>query len=176
MRLRCRRARRPSSRPNGGYGGPPSPVRHGADPEVQRGRIGGLGRRDEAREGVVRALAKLRTVASRAEAASAIAEAEIAAQSLRAAAGPQHASDLAQGATLLPQGSAEFAKQNYGGALYLANQAKRVAGVGTSRPGDGGRVPPRPGEGPFALPGRLQGATRGNRPGGAAGGAKGLFP
>src|SRR2546425_8259366 len=40
-------------------------------------------RLDEARQEVVRALAKLQTVASRAEAASAMAEAEIAVQSLR---------------------------------------------------------------------------------------------
>ena len=132
-------------------------------------------RLDEARQEVVRALAKLQTVASRAEAASAIAEAEIAAQSLRAAAGTQPASDLAQAATLLHQGSAEFAKQNYGGALYLANQAKRVAGLGTSRPGDGGRVPPRPGEVPFAVPVRLQATTRGNVRDGPGGGYKVLF-
>src|SRR5207249_2115448 len=44
-------------------------------------------RLDEARQEVVRALAKLQTVASRAEAASAIAEAEIAVQALRAATG-----------------------------------------------------------------------------------------
>src|SRR2546422_9689182 len=46
-------------------------------------------RLDEARQEVVRALAKLQTVASRAEAASAIAEAEIAVQALRAATGTQ---------------------------------------------------------------------------------------
>src|SRR3989454_7358635 len=43
------------------------------------------------RQEVVRALAKLQTVASRAEAASAIAEAEIAVQALRAATGTQPA-------------------------------------------------------------------------------------
>src|SRR5207237_489681 len=46
-------------------------------------------RLDEARQEVVRAMAKLQTVASRAEAASAIAEGEIAVQSLRAAAAAQ---------------------------------------------------------------------------------------
>src|SRR5207253_667263 len=92
-------------------------------------------RLDEARQEVVRAMAKLQTVASRAEAASAIAEAEIALQSLRAAAASQPASDLTQATTLLQQASAEFAKQNYGGALYLANQTKRVAAAGKSRLG-----------------------------------------
>src|SRR5207302_1661671 len=102
-------------------------------------------RLDEARQEVVRAMAKLQTVASRAEAASAIAEGEIAVQSLRAAAAAQPATGLAQATTLLQQAGAEFAKQNYGGALYLANQAKRVAGAGKRRLGDAGRAPPRRG-------------------------------
>src|SRR2546426_5811834 len=87
-------------------------------------------RLDDARQEVVRALAKLQTVASRAEAASAMAEAEIALQALRAATGgpPGGSSDVAQAGTLVQQASGEFAKQNYGGALYLANQAKSVAG------------------------------------------------
>ncbi len=104
-------------------------------------------RLDEARQEVVRALAKLQTVASRAEAASAMAEAEIAVQALRAATGAQPAggSDVAQAGTLLQQASAEFAKQNYGGALYLANQAKSLAGIGRSRLGGSGRPPRAPG-------------------------------
>ena len=119
-------------------------------------------RLDEARQEVVRALAKLQTVASRAEAASAMAEAEIAVQALRAATGAQPAggSDVAQAGTLLQQASAEFAKQNYGGALYLANQAKSLAGIGRSRLGGSGRPPLRPGEVSFAVPVRLQATAR----------------
>jgi len=127
-------------------------------------------RLDEARQQVVRAMAKLQTVASRAEAASAIAEAEIAVQSLRAAAASPPATDLTQAATLLQQAGAEFAKQNYGGALYLANQAKRVAGASKSRLGGEGRAPLRPGEVPFAVPVQLQATAHGNvreGPGGA---------
>src|SRR2546426_12545803 len=94
------------------------------------------------RQEVVRALAKLQTVASRAEAASAMAEAEIAVQALRAATGAQPAggSDVAQAGTLLQQASAQFAKQNYGGALYPADQAKSPAGSrrGRLRGGGGG--------------------------------------
>ena len=114
-------------------------------------------RLNEARQEVVRALAKLQTVASRAEAASAIAEAEIALQALRAATGVQSAggSDVAQAATLLEQASAEFAKQNHGGALYLANQAKGLAGASRSRLGGADRPPLRPGEVAFAVPVRL---------------------
>jgi len=132
-------------------------------------------RLDEARQEVVRAMAKLQTVASRAEAASAIAEAEIAVQSLRGVATAQPATDLAQATTLLQQGSAEFAKQNYGGALYLANQSKRVAGAGKSRLGGEGRAPLRPGEVPFAVPVLLQSTARGNVREGPGGGYKVVF-
>ncbi len=119
-------------------------------------------RLDEARQEVVRALAKLQTVASRAEAASAIAEAEIAVQALRVATGasPGGGSDVAQAGRLLDQASAEFAKQNYGGALYLANQAKGLAGAGKSRLGGAGRPPLRPGEVSFVVPVRLQATAR----------------
>ena len=55
----------------------------------------------------------------------------------------------------------EFNKQNYGGALYLANQAKSV--VGASRSGASGvRGPLRPGEVLFALPLRLETVNRSN--------------
>ncbi|HYK83557.1 MAG TPA: SH3 domain-containing protein [Gemmatimonadales bacterium] len=120
------------------------------------------GRLDDARQEVVRALAKLQTVASRAEAASALAEAEIALQPLRAGTGPQAGPALAQATSLLAQGTAEFSKQNYGGALYLANEAKSVVGVGKGRGGDPARAPLRPGETPFAVPIPLQAVARGN--------------
>ena len=132
-------------------------------------------RLDEARQEVVRAMAKLQTVASRAEAASAIAEAEIALQSLRAAAASQPATDLTQATTLLQQASAEFAKQNYGGALYLANQAKRVAGAGKNRLGGEGRAPLRTGEVEFAVPVQVQATAHGNVREGPGGGYKVLF-
>jgi uncharacterized coiled-coil protein SlyX len=134
-------------------------------------------RLDEARQEVVRALAKLQTVASRAEAASAIAEAEIALQALRAATGaqPGGGSDVAQAGTLLQQASAEFAKQNYGGALYLANQAKSLAGVGRSRLGGAGRPALRPGEVAFAVPVRLQATARSKVRDGPGAGYKVLF-
>lgn len=121
-------------------------------------------RLDEARQEVVRTMAKLQTIASRAEAASAMAEAEIAIQSLRAAPGAEAEGgvDLAQASALLQQASAVFGKQNYGGALYLANQAKSLAGVGRSRLGGAGRPPLRPGEVSFAVPVRLQATARSN--------------
>jgi hypothetical protein len=130
-------------------------------------------RLDEARQEVVRAMAKLQTVASRAEAASAIAEAEIALQSLRGPAPAQPATELAQATTLLKQASAEFAKQNYGGALYLANQAKRVAGAGKGGVGVEGRTALRAGEVP--VPVQLQATAHGNVRDGPGGGYKVLF-
>ena len=135
-------------------------------------------RLDEARQEVVRAMAKLQTLASRAEAASAMAEAEIAVQALRAAAGAvaqSGGSDVTQAGALLQQSSAEFTKQNYGGALYLANQAKSLAGAGRSRLGGADRPPLRAGEAPFAVPLRLKASARGNVRDGPGGGFKVLF-
>ena len=134
-------------------------------------------RLDDARQEVVRALAKLQTLASRAEAASAMAEAEIAVQALRAATGaqPGGSSDLAQAGTLLHQASGEFAKQNYAGALYLSNQAKSVAGTGRSRLAGAGRPSLRPGEVSFAVPVRLQATARGKVRDGPGAGYKVLF-
>jgi len=119
-------------------------------------------RLDEARREVVRAMAKLQTLASRAEAASAMAEAEIALQSLKTAAAPQAAPEIGQATQLLQQSTAEFNKRNYGGALYLANQAKSVVGASRERVASGVRGSPRPGEVLFALPLRLETVSRSN--------------
>src|SRR2546429_435379 len=161
MPSRCRCARRESCRSSGGGGPPPPPPpppRRGAGRAVAapppRRRGGARAPQPgAARQEVVRTLAKLQTVASRAEAASAMAEAEIAVQSLRAATGAQPAgsSDVAQAGTLLQQGSAEFAKQNYGGALYLANQAKNLAGLGRRRLGGARPAPPTTGQRAIAV-------------------------
>jgi uncharacterized coiled-coil protein SlyX len=133
-------------------------------------------RLDEARQEVVRAMAKLETLASRAEAASAMAEAEIAVQALRAATGAQNGGpDVTQAGALLQQSSAEFAKQNYGGALYLANQAKGVAGAGRSRLGGVDRPALRQGETPFAVPLRLKAIARGKVRDGPGAGFRVLF-
>lgn len=122
-------------------------------------------RLDEAREEIVRTLAKLQTVASKAEAASAMAEAEIAVQGLRAASGTQTGApaEASQSSALLQQASAEFAKQNYGGAVYLANQSKRVASLGRSRLGGNGSDRPslRSGEVAFAVAVPLRAIARG---------------
>jgi hypothetical protein len=117
-------------------------------------------RLEETRREVVRSMAKVQTLATRAEAASGMAEAEIALQTLRNSSRGNGSPDVARVTKLLQDATNEFNKQNYGGALYLANQAKRQAGVGRSRTTGGDPAALRPGEVPFAVPLELQAATR----------------
>ena len=119
-------------------------------------------RLDDTRGEVVRTMAKLQTVASRAEAASGMAEAEVALQSLKSSAGQQQPAAVAQVTTLIQQSSREFNKQNYGGALYLAGQAKTLAAASRGRFAGANPGAARPGETPFALPIRLRATSRGN--------------
>ena len=119
-------------------------------------------RLDEARREVVRSMAKLQSLATRAEAASGMAEAELALQSLRSTAGQQGTPEVAQSARLLDMSTGEFNRENYAGALYLANQAKTVAGTGRGRLLGVDRGSLRSGEVLFALPLRLQSSGRSN--------------
>ena len=118
-------------------------------------------RLDDAQAEIVRAMARLPTAASRAEAASGIAEAEVALRSLRAS-GPVANDAARQVSSLLAQGSGEFDKGNYGGALYLANQARALATSAPARLTSGARGALRPGETAFAVPVRLRTTGRGN--------------
>jgi hypothetical protein len=113
----------------------------------------------ETRREVVRAMARLQTLATRAEAASGMAEAEIALEALRAAVGSEGSREVAQAEQLLIESAAEFNKPNYGGALYLADQARRVAAAAEAREVGGQR---RSGEVPFELPVPLLVMTRSN--------------
>ena len=117
-------------------------------------------RLEDTRAEVVRAMAKLQSVASRAQAASAMAEAEVALQTMKASPSGEPV-EATQVTRLVRQSATEFDKQNYGGALYLANQAKTVASsyrgrLGVSREGT------RPGETLFAVPIQLKTTSRGN--------------
>jgi uncharacterized coiled-coil protein SlyX len=116
-------------------------------------------RLDDARREVVRSMAKLQSLATRAEAASGIAEAEIALQSLRAIPG---APGLSEAAQLMHLSSAEFDKENYAGALYLANQCKTAALAARGQVATSDRGTLRPGEVAFALPLKLQTTGRAN--------------
>jgi uncharacterized protein YraI len=117
-------------------------------------------RLEETRAEVVRSMAKLQSVASRAQAASAMAEAEVALQTMKSGVSGDPP-ETAQITRLVRQSATEFNKQNYGGALYLANQAKIVISsyrgrLGVSKEGA------RPGETPFAVPIKLKTTSRGN--------------
>lgn len=119
-------------------------------------------RLDDARDEVVSTMAKLRNIASRAEAASAMAEADVALQQLRGLDGARSLPEMTQASRLAQRSTAEFEKENYGGALYLANQAKAAAGAGRARLSVSSRTTPRAGETPFALPVRVRVTARGN--------------
>jgi uncharacterized coiled-coil protein SlyX len=135
-----------------------------ADPEMER-RVARLelrimekdaqiedlqSRLDDSRAEIVRTLAKVQSSTSRAEAASGVAEAELALRSLQSD-GAQSPS-VQQIAKIVQQGSAEFDKRNYGGALYLANQAKSLSASYTAARGASGGVKLRTGETAFAIP------------------------
>jgi hypothetical protein len=110
---------------------------------------------DEARREVVRSMARLQSVATRAEAASGIAEAELALQSL-----PDSAARATADIRRLTQlSSIEFEKGNYGGALYLANQAKSAALTARGQLAEVEVGPLRPYERSLALPLQLQTTT-----------------
>ena len=116
----------------------------------------------EATTEVVRAMARLRTLATRAEAASAMAEAEVTLQQLRGRAGQQAPPEARQAETALRAGSAAFDAENYGGAVYLATQAKRVATAGRGRLAEGGGTTARAGERALAVPVPLTTTSRAN--------------
>ncbi|HEV8381442.1 MAG TPA: SH3 domain-containing protein [Gemmatimonadales bacterium] len=134
-------------------------------------------RLDDARREVVRAMAKLQSLATRAEAASGMAEAEIALQALRTANGNNSppSPEYAQGSQLLQLATAEFDQQNYAGALYLATEAKNAAAAGQGRVSSDDRTATRKGEVPFALPLRLQTTGRANVREGPGSGFRVLF-
>lgn len=134
-------------------------------------------RLDDARHEVVRAMAKLQSLATRAEAASGMAEAEIALQALRAAngSGSPPSPEYGQGSQLLQLATAEFDQQNYAGALYLATEAKNAAAAARGRVASDDRSATRKGEVPFALPLRLETTGRANVREGPGAGFKVLF-
>lgn len=125
-------------------------------------------RLDETRTAVVKARSQVQLANGRAGAASGMAEAEVALRSLRSIAPPQYP-DVQQATRLLRQSAVAFDQKNYGGAIFLAGQAKTVALTATNRLGAGNRLrTARTGEAPFAVPVRLRVIVAGNvrdRPG-----------
>ena len=75
----------------------------------------------------VRSKARLRSQESRAEAASSLAEAEVALKTLHDAPdGAEKRPEVAQANTLMAMGADELKKENYSGSLYLTNQVKAL--------------------------------------------------
>jgi hypothetical protein len=115
-------------------------------------------RLDEALQEVVAAMGKLQSLTSRAEAASAMAEADVALQSITSSG--RDSAESRQGLRLMQLSSAEFKRKNFGGALYLANQAKAAARAHQLAGGRLGSM--RSGETPFAVPVKLRASGRAN--------------
>jgi uncharacterized protein YgiM (DUF1202 family) len=87
---------------------------------------------DDAIVEVVRTKARLRSLESKADAASTIAEIEVALKALKNTI-PENQADIAEitkAEELLEMSSQEFKRQNFGGALYLASQAKTQIRIG----------------------------------------------
>jgi len=118
-------------------------------------------RLDDSRADIVRTLAKIQSSASRAEAASGVAEAELALRPLQSGENAQSATTL-QIAKIVKQGSAEFDKGNFGGALYLANQAKALAASYSAGRASSNGTKLRSGETAFAIPLHLKVSSRAN--------------
>jgi hypothetical protein len=115
---------------------------------------------DATRLELVRNMARLQTQASRAEAASGMAEADIALATLRRAPGGEDLPEYRRASELLAQASAEFERENYGGALYLASDVRTTVRNGQSRLGGGGTL--LSGEALFAVPVPLRTTGRSN--------------
>ena len=129
----------------------------------QEALISELRRRSEAQQSsldaaivdVVRSKAKLRSMESKAEAASTIAEAEIAFNAIQKRAASTNwvaLDEIAIAEHLLKMSAQEFDAQNYGGALYLANQTKSRVRAAQQRLSNIANIVPLAGESSFAQP------------------------
>lgn len=108
---------------------------------------------DDAIEEVVRAKAKLASLESKAEAASNMAEAEIALRNLKVELGAgEKDQDVVKAKQLMKMSAVEFNKENYGGALYLTSQAMSHIKAGQIRVSPREKIPVIKGEILFAEP------------------------
>jgi hypothetical protein len=118
---------------------------------------------DEAILEVVRAKAKLRSLESKAEAASEMAEAEIAVKALQIQLKSREPDpDVIKAQQLLKMSAREFKKENYGGALYLTSQAKGHIRANQMRIGGLEKIEPVKGEILFTQPVPLKVLTTSN--------------
>ena len=117
---------------------------------------------DEATLEVVRTKAKLRSLESKAEAASTLAEGEIALKALKSKGGGLRDPGLLQAEELLKVSNLELKKENYGGALYLAARAKSIIKEDQERLKGHEKSSMLEGEVLFAVPLPLRVVTPGN--------------
>lgn len=117
-------------------------------------RLGSLQNKlDETIQEVVRDKAKLRSLDSKAEAASNMAETEISLKMLKGQeSNTEIEADLAHAEHLLIRSTQEFKKENYGGALYLANRARNQMRMAQIRHAGRDKLEPVSGEILFSLP------------------------
>jgi hypothetical protein len=133
-------------------------------------RIAELGQRleaqqriiDESISEVVRARARLRSAESRAEAASQMAEAEIALKALGDLPGGAETREYVQAAELLGRSVQEFERENYGGAIFLTDRAKSLIRTGQLRLTRREEIEPSAGETLFQAPLSLRVVTNSN--------------
>jgi hypothetical protein len=114
---------------------------------------------DATRLELVRNLSRLQTQATRAEAASGMAEAEIALATLLRTPGAESLPEAQRAQSLFDESSAQFESANYGGALYLATEVRTTVRSGQARLGGGSLLD---GESLFAVPVPLQTTSRSN--------------
>ena len=114
-------------------------------------------RLEEAMVEVVRTKAKLRSVETKAEAVSALAEGEVALKTRKASvSGEENDEKSMKVEELLKASSQELKKENYSGALYLTIQAKTLIREDQQRSRDRGKKAMMAGEIPFGMPLPLQ--------------------
>jgi hypothetical protein len=112
---------------------------------------------DETIGEVVRSKAKLRSLDSRAQAASDMAEGEIALKAVKARyTGAEQPPAIALAEQLLSVSAREFEKQNYGGSLYLSGQARTKIRSTEVQARLRGNLDVLPGEVRFATPMELK--------------------
>jgi len=116
---------------------------------------------EEAMLEVVRAKAKLRSLETKAEAVSTLAEGEIALKTLKTNV-PDYQNDTnsIKAEELLKASGLELKKENYSGALYLATQAKALIREDQERSKDQEKKAMMAGEVPFTMPLPLQAVSQ----------------
>lgn len=111
---------------------------------------------DRATGEAVTAKSKVMGAETRAEAASELAEAEIALQALGARQGGSEMEEYTQAAAYLERSADAFDEGNFGGAIFLTNQAKSLIQLGESKVSNRAEIEPTAGEVQFEAPLPLQ--------------------